>query len=430
MEKKTIGQFIAALRKAHGMTQKELAEQLNVSDKAVSRWERDESAPDLSLIPVLAEIFGVTSDEILRGERVTYAQNTTTGPSEKGKKQIASLLNRSKTKFQMNSIIAMGIAGIGLIGAMIANLGFLRAYVGFFIGCIFYLGAIVYEFVFLLMTMSSIQIEEVESKDLVESRTSIVRWFVRTIVGILCLFAFTLPLVLSVQDAYWGLNFEYWLKEGFVAAGVTLFIGVVVELLLPRILKDTGLYELSEKQVKSNQLKVKYIKGVVVTLLITFAIQAVFNNIIEPSMLVQGNVFETYADFKAFMETRSYDQNGDFVVEQIVYDENGYETFYDAESSEVYYDIYGNEISEDDMYRETLQDADGNVVLEYIERNQTVAQIEYGNEDGLLPITVYTHADLRMGNGIIELINIIFFVIYILEIVVGIVLYSHKKRHA
>ncbi len=69
MEKKTIGQFIAALRKANGMTQKELAEKLNVSDKAVSRWERDENAPDLSLIPVIAEIFGVTSDEILRGER-------------------------------------------------------------------------------------------------------------------------------------------------------------------------------------------------------------------------------------------------------------------------------------------------------------------------------------------------------------------------
>ena len=43
MEKKSIGQFIAVLRKASGMTQMQLAERLNVSDKAVSRWERDES---------------------------------------------------------------------------------------------------------------------------------------------------------------------------------------------------------------------------------------------------------------------------------------------------------------------------------------------------------------------------------------------------
>ena len=57
MEKKTIGGFIAALRKANGMTQKELAEQLNVSDKTVSRWERDDGAPDLATIPAIAEIF-------------------------------------------------------------------------------------------------------------------------------------------------------------------------------------------------------------------------------------------------------------------------------------------------------------------------------------------------------------------------------------
>ena len=60
MEKKTIGSFIAALRRANGLTQKELAEKLNVSDKAVSRWERDECYPDLTMIPALAEIFGVT----------------------------------------------------------------------------------------------------------------------------------------------------------------------------------------------------------------------------------------------------------------------------------------------------------------------------------------------------------------------------------
>ena len=60
MEKKTMGAFISALRKANGMTQQELADKLNVSNKAVSRWERDECAPDITLIPPLAEILGVT----------------------------------------------------------------------------------------------------------------------------------------------------------------------------------------------------------------------------------------------------------------------------------------------------------------------------------------------------------------------------------
>ena len=66
MEKATIGGFIAILRKANGMTQKELAEKLNVSDKTISRWERDECAPDLTLIPVIADLFHVTTDELLR----------------------------------------------------------------------------------------------------------------------------------------------------------------------------------------------------------------------------------------------------------------------------------------------------------------------------------------------------------------------------
>ncbi len=71
MERKSIGSVIAALRRANGLTQKQLAEKLNVSDKAVSRWERDECAPDLSLIPVIAEIFDITADELLCGERHT-----------------------------------------------------------------------------------------------------------------------------------------------------------------------------------------------------------------------------------------------------------------------------------------------------------------------------------------------------------------------
>ena len=70
----SIGQFIAALRKANGLTQQEVAERLNVSNKSVSRWERGECAPDLSLIPALAEMFGVTCDELLKGERINNNQ--------------------------------------------------------------------------------------------------------------------------------------------------------------------------------------------------------------------------------------------------------------------------------------------------------------------------------------------------------------------
>ena len=136
MEPKTIGKFISTLRKANGMTQKELAEKLNVSDKTVSRWERDDGAPDLATIPVIAEIFGVTCDELLRGERKSPTQRTeepTEEPTAKGEKQRKRILDMTLSGYRSQSYITMGISAVGLIAAMICNLGFLRAYIGFFL---------------------------------------------------------------------------------------------------------------------------------------------------------------------------------------------------------------------------------------------------------------------------------------------------------
>ena len=60
MEEKTFGNMVAALRKAKGWTQLELAEKMGITDKAVSKWERDLSYPDISSLPRLAEILGVS----------------------------------------------------------------------------------------------------------------------------------------------------------------------------------------------------------------------------------------------------------------------------------------------------------------------------------------------------------------------------------
>lgn len=67
----TLGKRIAALRKEKGMTQEELAEKLGVSPQAVSKWENGQSCPDISLLPRLAAIFGVTTDLLLTGEQET-----------------------------------------------------------------------------------------------------------------------------------------------------------------------------------------------------------------------------------------------------------------------------------------------------------------------------------------------------------------------
>ena len=60
---------IRSLRKERGMTQKELAEKLNISDKTVSRWESGVQLPEAALLPDLAEVFGVSIDELYGIER-------------------------------------------------------------------------------------------------------------------------------------------------------------------------------------------------------------------------------------------------------------------------------------------------------------------------------------------------------------------------
>ena len=68
MDAKKTGELIYSLRKRSGMTQKELAQALYVSDKAVSKWENGGGFPELSLLPDIAAIFDIRLEDLLRGE--------------------------------------------------------------------------------------------------------------------------------------------------------------------------------------------------------------------------------------------------------------------------------------------------------------------------------------------------------------------------
>ena len=130
MAKNSIGQFIAALRKANGMTQQNVADRLNVSNKAVSRWERDECAPDLSVIPALAEMFGVTCDELLKGER--NRESDADGKKDiKFKKQVENLINSTLSRFKTMIWVSLLISFAGLICMFGISYGFYRNIIGF-----------------------------------------------------------------------------------------------------------------------------------------------------------------------------------------------------------------------------------------------------------------------------------------------------------
>lgn len=70
MMKNTLGKTIARLRKEQSMTQLELAEKMGVTDKAVSKWERDLSCPDTPSLPKLAQVLGTSVDELMNAGTV------------------------------------------------------------------------------------------------------------------------------------------------------------------------------------------------------------------------------------------------------------------------------------------------------------------------------------------------------------------------
>lgn len=113
--KQTIGEFLSTQRKAHGYTQEEVAEKLGVSNRTLSSWETDRTVPDVTLLPAIADIYGVTVDEILRGER--KASDEAAQASTISEKSYKALLKNKYEKCRSSYTL--------LTGGIIADLFFL-----------------------------------------------------------------------------------------------------------------------------------------------------------------------------------------------------------------------------------------------------------------------------------------------------------------
>lgn len=97
----SIGKTIAKLRKAKGWTQIELAEKLQVSDKAVSKWEKDGGAPSLEFFPALASVFSVTIDYLMTGNKKENIHSF----SSEITKQTKGEIEVSKEQYLVNGIL-------------------------------------------------------------------------------------------------------------------------------------------------------------------------------------------------------------------------------------------------------------------------------------------------------------------------------------
>lgn len=122
MDQMKTGKFIATLRKEKGLTQSKLAEMLDITDRAVSKWERGISLPDSSIMLPLCEILGINVNELLTGERIMENYN---------KKAEENLLEMTKMKEEndkrlLRMEIVMGIVCLIPLFASIIIVGIIE----------------------------------------------------------------------------------------------------------------------------------------------------------------------------------------------------------------------------------------------------------------------------------------------------------------
>lgn len=123
MKRNTLGMMISSLRKENGMTQLELAEKMGVTDKAVSKWERDLSYPDVNSIPKLADIFGVSVDELMHNRMESQNED------RKGIPQLISIILKAVALAMGVGVVALSIlteldvsSGMSMLGIGVAFL--------------------------------------------------------------------------------------------------------------------------------------------------------------------------------------------------------------------------------------------------------------------------------------------------------------------
>ena len=118
MAKLTMGEMISALRREKGWTQKNIADELGITDKAVSKWERNLALPDIATIPKLAELLDVSVEELMQAKAIP-------GPVAKETARIVD--------FVLKSIpLAMGVAVMvtAILGELDLKAGFIMVGLG------------------------------------------------------------------------------------------------------------------------------------------------------------------------------------------------------------------------------------------------------------------------------------------------------------
>ena len=260
MEKKTLGSFISALRRAQGLTQQEVADRLAVSNKAVSRWERDEAMPDILLLPAIADLFGVTVDELLRGERMREAPprepapavdaaespdetaadtpsaegyTHETPPDPRALRGLRGIISHARIRYVSLMIPSVALAFIGLCLMLGITYGFNRRAVGFSLLSVCIVGSVTVAIVASLRYRTILCEQTVEGDDVRLSAAELLtacrvyaRWIYFTVCACVTAVSLSLPLLLLGNWSFTGTTLHV---EGYGV--IALITGAVCVLL-------------------------------------------------------------------------------------------------------------------------------------------------------------------------------------------------------
>lgn len=418
MTKNSIGQFIAALRKANGLTQQEVADRLNVSNKAISRWERDECAPDLSAIPALAEMFGITCDELLRGERSNPDRDanveTTSKLKAKSDKQFGLMLHSRKKKFTNLSLISIGLIIAGLIAAMICNLGFSKGLLGFCLASIFFVAATICQICFTVSCRILVDEDDTERSEVIQkANTKMVFSSVKIFFAILMMLAFCLPIaVFTVEcfNSYYGLAIDSWILFGSLFAVIAFLLAFCVyKVFVLKALISKELVWLEEQAVNKSNVEGKLLRKIGIVFTVVFAI------IMLATYVITSSVNES-----DFIESVTFDDPDKF-IEHVQND-------YDAWYAEGYGDGFSSTHLSNENYNPSkiLSEIDGKEY--YYNPNLYDTLFILQRENGEWEIVVITVEADQYGQAIYALLNAGLLSLHIINLAICVVWYLVKAK--
>lgn len=432
MEKKTIGKFISVLRRANGMTQKELGEKLYVSDKTVSRWERDECEPELSLLPAIAEIFGITTDELLRGERTSGAAEASQGQRAKSDKQFKTMLHNRMVRFRNLSMVSVGMALAAVVLAAVINVSFWKGILAFGIGAVVILAAIVCQ----LCVASSLLIRLDEEDDTYETQirqanSGTITGTAGVLMAILSMFAFILPMGI-LGGSHYGLSTGSMLLLGCGCSVGMLIVAYMLYILVVRkLLVDRAMICGTEADIRCRKLLKRMLRRCALVLALLAAAFALVRYAGPEICARQVNTFTDPEEFQRFMQ-RGAEQRW---IEDTVR-ERGTEAI--AAPTCVFIDVGNDGLYEDVLFPPEFEQAkitssDGEVLCAYAYYEPFVRDVRCKMDDaaGTRTITAYTWQGIEEAQDLCDQVCGVILVLMMVNVAawtVGYIVMAYRKE--